>query len=334
MREAKPRIAFGVGITAAVALGASVLAILLGAKPVSIATALADPRSLDRTILFELRPARVLLGAIAGGGLAMTGAAFQGLLQNPLAEPFVLGVSGGAAFGATCALVLGASALAWLGAAIVPACALAGGLAATALVYVVARREQRGSAGFAILLAGVMVNAIAAALVTFVKTLVPPSRTQMLLHWLTGSLQLPTLPALISVSAYVGLGCGVLLFDAARLNVLSLGDETAMTLGVDVRRVTRRVFFACSLVVGGIVSLTGLIGFVGLVVPHVLRRWIGPDHRALLPASWFGGAAMVVACDLAARLFSEVVDTELPVGAVTAIVGGPLFLWLLAKKPA
>jgi iron complex transport system permease protein len=218
-----------------------------------------------------------------------------------------------------------------IGTAIVPGAALAGGLGATLLVYAVARNTEHGSSGTSILLAGVMVNAIAAALVTFLKTFVSPSRAQQLLRWLTGFLDLPTAPALIAAAIYVGAGSAVLLSDAARMNLLALGEETAGTLGIDLRALTRRTFFASSCIVGGIVSLTGLIGFVGLVVPHALRRLIGPDHRALLPASMFAGAAMVLLCDLLSRVLLRVLGTEPPVGAVTAMIGGPVFLVMLAR---
>jgi iron complex transport system permease protein len=260
------------------------------------------------------------------------GVAFQALLRNPLAEPYVLGVSGGAALGATVAIALGLGVGTLLGAALIPAAAFMGGGAATALVYGVAKGARAGSSGTTILLAGVMVNAIAAALITFLKTLVSPSRAQQLLRWLTGFIDLPTPLGLLAVALYVALGAAVLMADAARLNLLSLGDETAGTLGVDVRSLERRVFIACSCVVGGIVSVTGLIGFVGLVVPHVLRRVVGPDHRRLLPFSLLLGAATLVGCDLVSRLMFRWVGTEPPVGAVTALLGGPAFLVLLRRS--
>lgn len=317
---------------AGAALAASfALALLLGSERASIVTAIGEPRSLDRVLLFEVRLPRITLAAIAGAGLSIVGAAFQALLRNPLAEPYVLGVSGGAAFGATVAIALGAGTATLLGAALVPAAALGGGLAATALVYGIARNAEHGSAGTSILLAGVMVNAIAAALVTFLKTLVTPSRAQQLLRWLVGFVDLPTAGSLAAVSVYVGAGSAVLLADAARMNLLALGDDTAGTLGVDVRGLTRRTFFASSCIVGAIVSVTGLIGFVGLVVPHALRRIVGPDHRALLPASMLAGASMVLLCDLASRLLFRALGTEPPVGAVTAMIGGPVFLVMLAR---
>jgi len=306
--------------------------VLLGAEPVSLARALADPESLDRTIMMDIRLPRVLLGALAGGGLAAVGAAFQALLRNPLAEPYILGVSGGAALGATSAIALGLGATTFLGAALIPAAAFAGGVGATFLVYGVARDAGAGSSGTSILLAGVMVNSIAAALITFLKTLVTPSRAQQLLRWLTGFIDLPSPLGLLAVTFYVLVGASLLLYDAGRLNLLSLGDETAETLGVDVRRLERRVFLASSCVVGAIVSVTGLIGFIGLLVPHALRRLVGPDHRRLLPLSLLAGGAMLVVCDVIARVSFRWLSTEPPVGAVTALVGGPVFLLLLRRS--
>ncbi len=169
-------------------------------------------------------------------------------------------------------------------------------------MYGVAAGARESSAGTSILLAGVMVNSIASALITAQKSLVSPSRAQHLMRWLTGFIDLSSPLALPLVAGYVALGVAVILADAGRLNLLALGDETAQTLGVDVRALERRVFLASSGVVGAIVSVTGLIGFVGLVVPHVVRRFVGPDHRRLLPCSILLGASALVLCDLGARL--------------------------------
>ncbi len=332
----RPSTRGAVAATVVVVLLAVAAGLSWGSSTASIPRAIAEP-GLDRTVILEFRLPRVLLACVAGGGLAVVGGAFQALMRNPLAEPYVLGVSGGAAVGATLAIAIGLGSLGlstaglWA-AAVVPVAALLGGLAATALVYAVARRAARGPAGASILLAGVMVNAIASSLITVGKLVVPPSQAQLMLRWLVGFIELPTGPALVLVTAYVGLGCVVLLFDAGRLNVLALGDETAESLGIDVRALERRVFIAASTVVGAIVSVTGLIGFVGLVVPHAVRRLLGPDHRRLLPIALGAGAAFLVLCDLGTRLCFRIFGTQLPVGALTALIGGPLFLWLLTRK--
>jgi iron complex transport system permease protein len=177
----------------------------------------------------------------------------------------------------------------------------------------------------------VIVNALASSAITFVKSLLTASKAQELLFWLMGFLDVPSTASLASVTAFVLVGFLVLLFDAGRMNLLALGQEPASHLGVDVGRMERRVFFACSAMVGAIVSVTGLIGFVGLVVPHALRRLVGPDHRLLLPLSLLVGAAALVLCDLLSRVAFRALGTEPPVGAITALLGGPVFLLILAR---
>ena len=315
------------------ALAAAVLfGVAFGTEPVSLARALSDASSLDRVIVVDVRLPRVLLGAISGAGLSIVGVSLQALLRNPLAEPYVLGVSGGSAVGATVAILLGVSGLSALGASIVPIFALAGGIGATALVHLLAESAP-DSRGTSILLAGVVVNAMAAAGITFVKTLVTQSKAQELLFWLTGFLDVPSRASLVAMAVYVTIGTAVLLRDAARLNILALGDAAAEHLGISVRGVERRTYLASALIVGAIVSVTGLIGFVGLLVPHALRKVVGPDARRLMPASLgFGGAALVL-CDLVSRSAFRLLHREPPVGAVTALIGGTLFLLLLRRSP-
>jgi cobalamin transport system permease protein len=323
--------------TFAMLLVAMVLGVAFGTDAFSLARAIEDPGSLDRQAILVARLPRVVLGAVAGGGLAVVGAAFQAVLRNPLAEPYVLGVSGGAALGATLAITAGVASLAaTLGVSPelpLALAAFAGGVGATLLVHALAR--TRGSAsGTTILLAGVVVNAIAAGAITFLKTLVTAGKAQELLFWLVGFLDVESWTAIAIVGAFVAGGAALLLLDAGRLNLLSLGDEGASHLGVDVRRLERRTLLACAAVVGAVASVTGFIGFVGLVVPHAVRRTVGPDARVLLPASVFAGGATLVACDLASRLMFRWVGREPPVGAVTALLGGPVFLALLWKRSA
>jgi iron complex transport system permease protein len=312
---------------------ALVLAVALGISYGSGSAGALDlfsPGTRAHDIVVGYRLPRVLLAAVAGAGLACVGAAFQSVLRNPLAEPYVLGVSGGAALGATLAIALGLEGLGLLGAAAVPAVAFAGGVAATAVVWTLVRAGRGG--GASILLAGVVVNAIAGACITLVEAIVEPGRVQSLLFWLMGYLEVHSWWQLAFVAAYVAAGLAVLFADAARMNVLALGDEPAESLGVDVRALERRTFFACAAVVGAIVSVTGLIGFVGLVVPQALRRVLGPDLRLVLPASALAGAATLVACDLLVRVLEPHVHTALPVGALTALAGGPVFLALLRSR--
>jgi iron complex transport system permease protein len=317
-------------IGALLLLAAMTCALLVGTQPLALGSALFDADSQDRAILVGLRLPRALLGGVAGAGLAACGVAFQAVLRNPLAEPYVLGVSGGAALGATIGIIVGLGGLTIAGASVLPLIALAGGVGATLLVYTLARTSARPS-GSSILLAGVVVNAIASGAITFLKTLVSDRVGQELLFWLVGFLEAPPMVSLVAVSVYVGLGAVVLLRDAGRLNLLALGKESAEHLGVDVRGLELRVFFACSLIVGAVVSTTGLIGFVGLIVPHALRRIVGPDVRIVLPLSLFVGAATLVLFDALGHGAFRFMHRQVPVGALTALIGGPVFLALLRR---
>jgi iron complex transport system permease protein len=314
----------GVGLVVALALG-----IAYGSGAAGLGD-LFDRTTPAHDIMVGIRLPRALLGAVAGAGLAAVGAAFQSVLRNPLAEPYILGVSGGSALGATIAIAVGLGGPGLLGAAAVPASAFAGGAAATLLVWGLVRAGRGG--GASILLAGVVVNAIAGACITLVESIADPGRMRSLVWWLMGYLDVPSWGQLGFVSAYVAGGLALLMADAGRINLLSLGDEPAASLGLDVRRLERRTFLACAAVVGAVVSATGLIGFVGLVVPQAVRRMVGPDLRLVLPASAMTGGAAVVTCDMLVRVVAPKIHTEVPVGAVTALVGGPVFLALLGRR--
>lgn len=309
------------------------VALFVGSEPVSAVRALTDATSFDHEVVFQLRAPRAVLAALAGAALAASGAALQSTLRNSLAEPYLLGVSGGAALGATVAVVLGFSGATLLGTTVMPIAALVGGLLATLLVLSLGgARGERGKRSDRILLGGVVINTIAAGLVTVGKNLTREARTQELLHWLTGFLDLPGRGQLVVLSIYVTLGLALLLYDAPRLDVLVLGRDRATTLGIDARRVELRVFLAASIMTGAIVSQTGLIGFVGLVVPHAARFFVGPQMRRLLPVTMIVGATFLVLCDAVSRCSFRLFYTEVPVGAVTALLGGPVFLWLLKKR--
>jgi iron complex transport system permease protein len=330
-----------------------VLGVAVGERPLSLGRALTDPDSVDRGILLGLRLPRALLGALVGAALSVAGAALQSLLQNPLADPFVLGVSGGAALGGTCAIALGLDRLGSLLApldATLPAvlsaslrglsdfspvaiAAFAGALLATAVVFAAGRVNGRLSP-YGALLAGVIFNAFAAAAITCLKLFAAPERLGALLYWLAGALRYYDGGTLLGLLLLVALSTGLLVRDAHALNLLALGDDAALSLGVEVGRVRRRLFIAASLAVAGAVALSGLIGFVGLLVPHVLKLWLGPDQRLLLPASALGGAVFLVVADTAVRLLFPLLGGEAPVGVFTALLGGPVFLWLLRDRGA
>ena len=310
-------------------LAAIAFAVAFGSGSAGLADLLA-PGTRGYQIVVAYRLPRVLLGAVAGAGLAATGAALQSVLRNPLADPHILGVSGGAALGATLAIAAGAGGGSILASAGVPTASFAGGAAATLLVSSIGRRGRAG--GSSILLAGVVLNSIAYACILFVEAFAEPGKLQSLVWWLMGYLDAPTWSQLSLTAVCAGAGMAVLVADAARINVLALGDEPAASLGVDVRSLERRALFACAAVIGAVVSVTGPVGFIGLVVPQAMRRVLGPDLRALLPASILAGAATLVTCDLGVRLLVPLVHTEVPVGAVTALLGGPMFLVLLVRS--
>jgi len=277
-------------------------------------------------IVLRVRLPRVLLAAVVGAALASAGALFQALLRNPLADPYVLGVSGGAAVGGILALSFG-PALGW-GAQAVPPAAFAGALVTTGVLYAVA--GVRGSvSGTHLLLTGVVFNAFASAGIVFIASLAGLSEGTSIFLWLIGSLSAVRADAAPVVAVFLAAGLACALPLLRDLNLLSLGEESAQQMGVSVGRVQRVLLLSTSLMVGAAVAVAGLVGFVGLIVPHLLRLRLGPDHRLLVPAAALGGAAFLVLCDTAARtLFG---GRELPVGAITALAGGPLFLYLLRR---
>ena len=277
-------------------------------------------------IVLRVRLPRVELGLCVGAALAVAGVLFQALLRNPLADPFVLGVSGGATLGGILVLSLGG--LVGLGHAAVPPAAFAGAILATLLLYAIAGGPGRLSPT-TLLLTGVVFNAFASAAIVFLASLAGLTEGASLFLWLIGSLSALRGDVTHLVALFLGLGLLCALPLARGLNLLALGEESASQLGVEVERQKRILLIATSLMVGAAVAAAGLIGFVGLIIPHLLRLVLGPDHRLLIPASALGGAAFLVACDTFARNLPG--GRELPVGAITALAGGPLFLWLLRR---
>lgn len=277
-------------------------------------------------IVLRVRLPRVQLGLCVGAALAVAGVLFQALLRNPLADPFVLGVSGGATLGGMLVLTLGG--MIGLGSQAVPPAAFAGAILTTVLLYAVAGGAGRLSPT-TLLLTGVVFNAFASAAIVFLASLSGLTEGASLFLWLIGSLSAlrGDITGLVALFLALGLVCS---WPFARgLNLLALGEESAGQLGVDVERQKRVLLVATSLMVGAAVAAAGLIGFVGLIIPHLLRLLLGPDHRLLIPAAALGGAAFLVACDTLARSLPG--GRELPVGAITALAGGPLFLWLLRR---
>ncbi len=318
------------GVGFAVTLLCVVVSTAFGEQPLRWST-VTTPGSTDAVIFYSLRLPRVLLAAIVGAALASSGSVLQALLRNPLADPFVLGVSGGAALGATVAMAFN---MTWMlgtaGLTTTMACALAGAAGATAIVMLIGRFAG-GSLSHATLLSGVIFNAFALAAITLIKSLVAPDRLGEIFFWLAGMLRHETTETLLVVGALVLIALGIMIALSPRLNLLSLGDEDAQSLGVNVKRTRNVLLIATSLAVAAVVSVSGLIGFVGLLVPHAVRLAIGADQRLAVPASALMGASFLMLADLGTRLLFSVFNTEPPVGVITALLGGPVFLLLLLR---
>jgi iron complex transport system permease protein len=275
-------------------------------------------------MLAALRLPRVLLAALVGACLALAGAALQALLKNPLADPFLLGTSGGAAVGAAGAALLGVSPL------VSPAFAFVGAAAASIGVAALARRGGRLDLE-RLLLAGLIANAFFSALLLAAFSIASGEASRTMLFWMMGSLSDATPGKAAALAPYVLAGLAVLLGAAPRLNLFAVGEESAAALGVDTERTKRVVFLAASLLTGAAVAFAGVIGFVGLLVPHGVRAVAGNDQRTLLPLSALFGAALLVAADAVSR--AVLAPAELPIGAITAALGAPLFAWLLLRTP-
>lgn len=283
----------------------------------------------SRDIVLGVRLPRVVLGLLVGAALATAGAIFQALLRNPLADPYVLGVSGGAALAGIAVLALGG--LIGVSTSMVPIAAFGGGLFATALLYWVSGGPGR-SGPTGLLLTGVVFNAFASAGIVFLASIAGFFDGSRIFLWLIGHLSAVEIDAAWIVAASVVVGLVVACVLSRSLNLIALGDETAAQLGVPVDLHRRLLLLSTSLMVGAAVAVSGLIGFVGLIVPHALRLVIGSDHRLLIPAAALTGAGFLVLSDTLARTVLD--GRELPVGAVTALIGGPLFIFLLRRAQA
>ena len=327
-RFAMTTIAFGVLAAAAI-----VTSPLVGSTHISLRRAFSPSipfgENADAQIFFIARLPRTLAGALVGSMLASAGVVFQGLLRNPLATPFTLGVSAGAALGAMLAITFGWS-FALAGVAAAPAASFIGSIAAVAIVYALSHARHRGLSTNVPLLAGVTMNAFFSALILFVQYFADFSQTYRILHWLMGDLDISSYEPIVTALPLVVISFVVFAWLARPLNLLSLGSESAGTRGLNVVVAQRAAFFSASLATGAAVSVGGPIGFIGIVVPHLVRLIVGPDHRLVLPASALFGAAFLISCDVVARTVMSPV--ELPVGVITALIGGPFFLWLLLRK--
>jgi iron complex transport system permease protein len=289
------------------------------------------PLSPEGVVLWQIRLPRVLLAGLIGGVLAVVGASLQALLRNVLADPYVLGVSSGAALGAVVGGLVSQALFGISGGAggLLFLWAFGGSLLTLLLLYRIA--SVHGVLPVqTLLLAGVVINAIFSALVLFAVAMVEPTRLFGLLSWLMGSIGSADYRIVGLLLIYSVVGVALLISRAEQLNLLTLGDESAKSLGVEPERLKRLVFVTTALLTGAVVSLSGMIGFVGMMVPHMVRLLIGPDHRRLLPTAALAGALFLILADLLAR--SLLAPAELPVGVITALCGGPFFLYILWRR--
>jgi iron complex transport system permease protein len=313
---------------------AVVAALFVGSAPISplaivrVLTGRAEAESIESVVALSLRLPRIAAAVLAGGALAVAGVAFQALTRNPLAEPAILGVSSGAAFGVVVAQVLGfgLTALAALG---LTAFAFAGALLAAGVVYLIASRHGALSVP-TLLLAGVIVGIFFSSSITVLISLVDFNRLGGVIHWLLGNLApIPSGP-LALFAGLAATGFWLVLGQARALNLLALGEEAARQMGVRAERLKRRIFVGAALLTASVVAFAGPIGFVGLIVPHLLRGWLGHDNRLLVPTALLGGGIFLLLADTVARQI--VAPAELSVGVVTSFCGAPFFVYLLRSR--
>lgn len=277
------------------------------------------------TILLQVRLPRMLLSFFVGCSLATVGVALQALLRNPLADPYVLGVSSGAALGAAVGVLLGAGTT-FLAETALPVCGFAGGLLALVFLYRMAASHEQLPI-HSLLLTGVILNAIFSALIMFITSILEPNRSYGMMAWLMGTLTAPTYGGLAGLAVYLLIGLFLLFSQMRVLNILALGEDAARSLGIDTEKSKRFIFVLTALVTGAVVSVSGMIGFIGMVVPHAVRLVTGSDHRLLLPASALVGGTFLMGADTIAR--TVISPAEIPVGIITALAGGPFFVYLL-----
>jgi len=320
------RLASAILVAALVAAVVAVLTPLIGSTRIDLGRALSG-MSPEREVLFDLRVTRVLLAMLAGGCLGLAGALFQALLRDALATPYTLGVSSGAALGAVLAMTVG-----WKVAATLPAVWVAALVGAAVVLGLVMRIASSGGrmSSFTLLLAGVTINSICLALILFLHSTAGFVQSFAITRWLMGGIDPVEYSTLAWLCALVAPGIVFVLITARHWNLLAVGEEWAQARGVPADRMLRMGYLAGSLLTGAVTALTGPIGFVGLIVPHALRLRLGADHRVLLPCSFLWGAAFLAVCDAVAR--TVLAPAEVPVGVITALLGGPFFIWLLRSK--
>jgi iron complex transport system permease protein len=317
----------------ALAAAAIVIAPAVGSTPISLARvfdrSIPFADNVDAQVFFIARLPRVLAGALVGAALASAGVVFQAMLRNPLATPFTLGVSAGASLGAMLAITFGLTLTAGPFSS-VPFASLVGATVAAAIVYWLATPSGRATSTSVLLLAGVTLNSFFSALILFVQYLADYAQIVSAFRWLMGDLDVGGFDSIGASLPLLLIAFAMFAVLPSSLNLLSVGNDAAAARGVDVAKAQRIAFVSASLATSAAVSLAGPIGFIGIVVPHLVRLMVGVDHRLVLPASALFGSSFLVACDVVSRTILSPI--EIPVGVVTAMIGGPFFLWLLVRK--
>lgn len=325
--------AWGIGLFFLLFLATLVSAPLIGPTSIDIGKALSGglgaANNVDADILFLARIPRILLGAVTGAALSIAGAVFQALLRNDLAAPFTLGVSSGASLGAVIAISLNLN-FTILGISTLSIAAFIGALGTMFLVFGLVKTRHGDFPTSVLLLAGVTANFFFASMVMFIHYMSDFTQSFQIVRWLMGGLDITDYQTVWSICPFVILGIGGLIFVSRDLNLISAGAQSAMSRGVDVARTQKIGFILASLITGTVVAISGPIGFVGLIVPHIVRLLIGPDLRLLIPGSMFFGASFLVLCDTVGRTL--IAPAEIPVGVITAMLGGPFFVWLLKRQ--
>lgn len=290
-------------------------------------TLLGNGTDTAETILWKIRLPRTILIALTGAALGGSGAAYQGLFRNPLADPFLIGVASGAGLGAVIAMSIQWPYSFW-GLMAIPFAAFIAALLTVFIVYLFAR-VGRTIPTTNLILAGVAFSSFATSLTSFLM-IRSTSEVRRALGWLLGGASQSGWDAILALLPYLVIGLGVLTFSGHALNVLQFGDDQAQQLGLNVTRSKRIILIAASLATAAAVAFSGIIGFIGLIVPHLSRLWFGPDYRRLLPLSALGGATALLVCDILARIL--LAPQEIPVGIITALAGAPFFLWVLRRS--
>ena len=300
-----------------------IIVILIGIGQGSVYIPIFELFSQENHQILYVRVTRIMLGILAGTGLGVCGVTLQAILRNPLADPYLLGTSSGAGLGTVVGIILGISG------AYLPLVAFIGALLSTVLVYNLARQDGKIPIQ-SLILSGVIVAISFSGLIIFLVSIFSNEALHGVMWWLLGNLQIYRLRVLLVVGIVVILGTICIFILSQDLNAMSIGEEDALHLGIEVETVKRILLFITSLITGALVSVTGMIGFVGLIIPHMMRLIVGPNHKILIPATCLGGAVFLVLCDTLSR--SLLPPIEIPIGVVTSLVGAPIFIIILKRS--